>query len=487
MSQRSSRTSIGPAGLDEILHGGLVPRRSYLVRGGPGTGKTTLGLHFLSAGVPNGERGLYITLGEPEAQIRMNARELGFDLDSVPMLDLSPAPEFFTEMKTYEIFSPAEVEREPVARRIIQHIEELRPQRIFVDPLTQLRYLAHDSFEFRRQILSFLHFLVGQEATVLFTSESNDQDPDDYLQILSDGVINLEFHEDARSLNVTKYRGSEFMAGNHSFRLTGKGMTVFPRLIPTDHRRPFNPEPIASGLPQLDEMLGGGIERGTITIITGPSGVGKTTIGIQFMKEAARRGERSVIYSFEEELDIMMRRCEQLNIPAEQMCEQGTLSMVKIEPLRYSPDEFAHMVRTEVEHHQARLIMIDSIAGYRLSLKGEDLVSHLHAVSKYLQNMGVGVLLINELTTLSGHFRVTESSISYLADNVLFMRYLEQHSGSGVSLGKTIGVLKKRLTDFGKEVRVLEFTSDGLRVGPPLVGVSSILTDVPVARMEGAR
>ncbi|MFN3429704.1 MAG: ATPase domain-containing protein [Candidatus Sericytochromatia bacterium] len=473
------RVTSGADWLDEILHGGFLKRRSYLVRGGPGTGKTTLGLHFLTAGAKLGERTLYISLGEPEQQIRENAALQGFDMSEVSVLDLSPNPAFFAEMKSYEIFSPAEVEREPITQKIIEHVRRVNPDRVFVDPISQLRYLSQDAFQFRRQALSFLHFLQEQGATILFTSETSDNDPDDYIQVIGDGVINLENRLDARTLTVTKFRGSEFAAGHHAVRLTGHGMMVYPRLVPEDHSQPFNPEAIPFGLPELDTMLQGGLERGTVSILTGPSGVGKTSLGIQFMREAATRGERSVIYSFEEEIPVMMHRAESLNIPARHLIAEGKLSIVKVEPLRYSADEFARMVRTEVEERGTRIIMIDSMAGYRLSLKGEDIVSRLHAQCKYLQNMGVAVLLINEVASV-GDFRVTDLKISYLADNVIYIRYMERHAPEGVTLGKAIGVLKKRLTSFDSSIRELTFDSRGLHVSPPLTGVNSILSSFPV-------
>lgn len=482
----SERLSSGTFWLDEILDGGFIPRQSYLVRGGPGTGKTTLGLHFIREGLRRGERTLFITLGESAEQIRTNARGLGFELDAMPILDLSPSPDFFAEVKSYEIFSPAEVEREPMTRRIIEAIDLYRPQRVFVDPVSQLRYLSQNSFQFRRQILSFLHYLQEQGATVVFTSEDSESDPDDYIQIIGDGVILLENRLTVRTLTVTKYRGSAFASGKHAMRLTAKGLEVYPRLVPEEYERRFELETIPFGIPELDTMLGGGLERGTVTILTGPSGVGKTSLGVHFMREAASRGERSVVYSFEEEVDIMMRRCEGLNIPAHKMVEEGHLLIKKVEPLRYSADEFARMVRQEVEEKGTRVIMLDSIAGYRLSLQGEDgdLVSRLHAQCKYLQNMGVVVLLINEVEAIGGDFRVTDTKISYLADNVMFVRYMEHHRKQGVQLAKALGILKKRLTLFDTSIRELTFSPRGIHVGQALTGVTSILSSFPVWKDE---
>ena len=469
------RLSTGIPGFDEILHGGLIPGRAYLVRGQSGTGKTILGLHFLSSGAEAGEKSLYITLGESAEQIRTNAEALGFDLKGIAFLDLSPTSQFFTEIQTYDIFSPAEVEREPTTHRIIEQVEVLKPQRIFLDAMTQFRYLSPDAFQFRKQVLSFLRFLREQGATVLFTSEGSEEAPDNDLQFMSDGVIHLTFSSEERSVNVSKFRGSDFRSGDHSMRLTQTGMEVFPHLMPEVYSQEFALEVLSSGVPELDELLHGGFERSTITIISGPSGVGKSTLGLQFMKEAAGRGERSVIYAFEERKETLLHRCQGINIPVHAMIERGTLSVVQIEPLHYTPDEFANLVRYEVEQQKARIVMIDSISGYRLSVRGNELVSHLHALCKYLQNMGVAVLLINEVETITGDFRPTEIGISYMADNIVFLRYLEMQG----ELRKAIGVLKKRMSDFEKTLREFEITRYGIKVGKPLSNLRGILKGTP--------
>jgi circadian clock protein KaiC len=472
----AQRQSTGVDGLDEILGGGLVPGRAYLVRGGPGTGKTTLGLHFLRAGATDGEPSLYITLAEPADQIRQNAQTLGLDLDGVDFLDLSPDSDFFTQGQSYDLFTPGEVERDPLTRQIRERVTRLRPKRVFLDAVTQLRYLSPDPFQFRKQVLSFLRFLAEHGATVLFLSEASADAPDDDVQFMSDGVVHLSYAPEGRTVEVTKFRGAEFRAGRHAMRLTAHGMEVFPRLLPGRHRREFTVEPLPSGVPHLDELLHGGLERGTITLITGPSGAGKTTLGVQFMKEAAGRGERSVVYTFEETAETLTHRCAAVNMPVQYMLERGTLAVIPVEPLRFAADEFAQLVRQEVEERGARIVMIDSVSGYRLALRGEgDLVVHLHALVKYLANMGVTVLLINEVEYLTSDFRITDVGISYLADNVIFLRYLEING----ELHKAIGVLKKRLSDFERTLRQMEITRYGIKVGEPLTGLRGILRGTP--------
>ncbi len=456
------RISTGISGLDEILSGGLIATQAYLVKGQPGSGKTTLGFHFLNAGISQGEVGLLISFSEPEDRLRRNAELSHIDLSAVEFLDLSPSADFFTEDETYDIFSPAEVEKTPLTENIIATIDRIKPQRVFLDAIDQFRYLAKDDFQFRKQIQSFLRFMRDRDITLMFTSEGSDRHPDDDLQFISDGVIQLHTTPQSRNILVTKYRGSGFFDGYHDLQLSDRGIEVFPGLVAETHQREFIPEAISSGIPEIDEMLHGGIERGTITVISGPSGVGKSTFGVQFMKEAAGRGERSVLYTFEESEGTLIGRCEKINIPVRAMIKRGTLSVVKIEPLKYSPNQFAHIVRQEVEQNDTKIIMIDSTSGYKLSMQKKDLIRQLHSLCQYLRNMGVTVILVNETQSIAGtEFSVTEIGLSYLADNLIFLRYLELDG----ELRKAIGVLKKRVSDFERTLREFKITKYGIKVG----------------------
>jgi circadian clock protein KaiC len=445
-----------------------------MVRGGPGSGKTILGLHFLNWAAARGEKCLFLTFGESQAELTRNGQMLGFRMDALHFLDLSPSSDYFADSQDYDIFPPSEVERAPLARRIRDEVTALRPTRVFIDGMTQFRHLSPNAFQFRKEALAFLRFLGDLECTVAFTSESN-EGPDGDLQFIADGVITLDSKPEQRRLTVTKFRGSDFRSGYHTLRLSGIGMEVFPRLLPEDFSVAFEPETIPFGVPELDAMLHGGLERGTISILTGPSGVGKTTLGMQFVTAAAERGERAAVYVFEEPRGSLMHRCGAIGINAERHIDAGALSLVQVEPLRFTADEFALMVRQEVEQRRTRIVMIDSVSGYRLSVRDRELVAHLHALSKYLQNMGVAVLLINEVEAITGDFRVTDVGVSYMADNIVFLRYLELRG----EMAKAIGVLKKRRSDFEKSLREIRITARGIEIGEPLTGLRGILSGAP--------
>ncbi|WP_247002165.1 ATPase domain-containing protein [Halosolutus gelatinilyticus] len=472
------RLSTGVRGLDRILHGGLIPGRTYMVRGQPGTGKSVLGLHFLTDATTAGDNeALYINLEESEADIRENANSFGFDLDGIEFLDLSPDSEFFVNDLSYDIFTSDEVAEESITEKITERVTEVDPNIIFIDPLTQLRYLSSDDYQFRKQVLSFMQFLKEQETTVLFTSQDTESEPDDDLQFMSDGIIHLGRSSKGRTIEVPKFRGTDFESGEHSLTIEYGGLTVYPNLVPRQHEQKFDAETLSSGVPELDQLLDGGIERGTVSILTGPTGVGKTTTGIQFMKEAAGRGERSVIYSFEEGKGTILHRCESINIPIREMLDREALQIEEIEGLQLSSDEFAYRVRRQVEQEQAKIVMIDGVTGYQLALQGDDqnLTTELHSLCRYLKNMGVTVILVSETRDITGPFQVTAEGLSYLGDTILFLQHIEVDG----QMHKAIGVLKKRTSDFERTMREFQITEYGVQIGDQLTELRGILSGTP--------
>ena len=473
----SDRISTGVDGFDEVLDGGLVHDRTYMIRGDPGTGKSILGLSFLLAGVDEGESVLYVNLEESAANIRQNAASLGMDAAGVEFLDLSPDSEYFTSERSYDVFEPDVIEGESVAAQIRDRIESLDPARVFVDPLTQLRYLAADDYQFRKRVLSLMRFLNAGGATVLFTAQATRDAPDDDLQFLSDGTFRLAEREKGRTLRVEKFRGSDFGRGEHTFTIGRGGITLYPVLRASTATPEFEFSAVSSGVPKLDELLHGGLERGTVSIITGATGVGKTTTGTQFMKEAAGRGERSVVFLFEETEHTLRERSNAINIPVDKMLEQDALALHEIEAWQHSVDEFNHMVRQEVEERGANIVMIDGIKGYRLALRGADerAIQNMHTLCRYLKNRGVTVILVNEVHDVTGDFAVSEEGLSYLADNILFLRHLE----IGGEMRKAIGVLKKRTSDYERTLREFRITEYGVKIGEPLRGLRDVLTGHP--------
>ncbi|MES3517184.1 MAG: ATPase domain-containing protein [Natronomonas sp.] len=469
-----TRLPTGIDGLDTVLQGGLIADRSYLLHGPAGSGKTIFGFHFLQAGVDAGETALFINLEEDLDDLKANARKLGFDVESMSFLDLGPTADTFSKDESYDIFEPADVEADPITEQIIETIEATDPERIVVDPITQFEYLTSDEYQFRKQIIGFMRFLKQHGGTALFTSQDTGSGLTKELQFITDGTIHLTADSDGRTVSVPKFRGSGTRSGEHVFRITDDGVVVFPELV-TDVSKITADGTLSSGIPEVDQLLHGGIERATVSIISGPTGVGKTTLGTQFMKESAGRGDRSVVYLFEENEQTFRQRSKSVNIPVDRMVERGTLRIEEVEALASSPQEFAHRVRTEVEANDTEIVMIDGIKGYGLTLQGENSRRRLHSLGRYLKRRGVTSILIDETSNITGEFRATDGELSYLADNIVFLRHLELQG----ELRKAIGVLKKRTSDFERTLRRYEITEHGISVGEPLTNLRGILTGTP--------
>jgi circadian clock protein KaiC len=474
-TQAEGKISSGTPGLDEVLNGGLLSGQTAIVSGGPGTGKTILALQFLAAG---GE-GLYIGFEERERELRRNAAALGIDLSDVEMLDLSARSERFFAEESYTVFPSDEVEGEDLIERITAALDAADVDRLVVDPLSELRSLLPDEFQFRRNISSLFNELTDRGITTLCTAQPGDQPSANDLQFLGNTIVELQRSTDRRTLEVTKYRGSAFASGRHTFRIRADaGGRVYPKLVPGDHHDEHDRTQLASGVDELDALLGGGIERGSVTVVSGPSGVGKTTTGSHFLQAAAERDERALACLFEELRADYLYRATQLGMDVADFVEDGRIEIEEVEALTRSPDEFAHDVRTAVEDRDVGFVMIDGIAGYRQGLRGDDspetLTRELHALCRYLKRMGVTVVLIEEVNAVTGEFSPTTNQISYLADNIVFLRYLELDGG----LQKAIGVLKKRYGGFENVLRKLSIDTGGLHVGDRLVGYRGLLTGI---------
>ncbi|RCW57337.1 MULTISPECIES: ATPase domain-containing protein [Halanaerobium] len=478
---RGKRLLTGVEGLDLILNGGLIANKTYLLRGGPGTGKTTLGIHYLVEGVKNGEKSALITLTEDQNKLIDDFKSRNFSLDRISFIDLSPSSNLIENSKSYNVFPVEEVEKKPLINQIITSLNEINADRVYFDGLKQLRFLSKNEYEFRKYMLSMLQFAADNKITLLVSSEASKNEPDDDLQFLSDGVLNLNFADkNRRYINISKFRGSDFIKGQHSFKIKKKGLEVYPKLRLQKNKTDYPGEIISSGISEVDQLLHGGIESGTTTVISGASGVGKTTFGVQFMQSAAKTGKRSVIYTFEEDDRTLLKRSESVSIELDNLISNNKLEIIKVDPLEYTPGEFTQFLIKEAEENNTRNIMLDSVSGYKLSFASSsagknELIRNLHSLTNYLNNIGITVLLINEIANITGDFKVTELGISYLADNIMFLRYLEFNG----ELKKAIGVLKKRLSDFEKQLREFQICSQGIKVGKPLTELRGILTGNP--------
>lgn len=469
----------GVAGLDEILGGGLTPDRFYLVEGTPGTGKTTLGLAFLLAGAAAGEAGLYVTLSETEAELRAVAASHQWSLDPLAIVEMVPEAGL-GEDQEQTLLHPSEVELGETVRGVMAKVDELRPQRVVLDSLSELRLLAQNPLRYRRQILALKHFFSTRQCTVLVLDDKTSEPGDLQLHSLAHGVISLEqtlagFGAQRRRLHVVKMRGIRFRGGYHDFTIERGGLCVYPRLVAAEHHANFPSATMSTGSAELDSLLGGGLATGTATLLSGPAGVGKTTTVVQCMMAALQRGEHAAYFLFDERLPTLLTRSAALGMDLQPWIDSGQLDVRRIDPAELSPGEFSGLVREAVEESGARTVVVDSLNAYLQAMPEEKfLVLQMHELLSYLAQHGVVSLLILGQHGVMGDIRA-DVDLSYLADNVMLLRFFE----AGGEVRQAISVIKTRTTPHERTIREFRIDATGLVVGAPLRDFQGVLTGVP--------
>nr|WP_047197206.1 ATPase domain-containing protein [Caldimonas brevitalea] len=473
--------STGVAALDTILGGGITPNRLYMVEGIPGSGKTTLGLQFLQAGARLGESVLYITLSETEEEVRAIASSHHWDLNGVQILQVVPDEQALLPTEQYTVFQPDEVELGETTKSILAEVERRKPARVVFDSLSELRLLAGSPLRYRRQMLGLKQFFAGRQCTVFVLDDRTATAEDPQLQSIAHGIIALEqWHPDygreRRRLRVVKYRGVPFVGGYHDFTIRPGGLVVFPRLSAAAHRAVVHPGTLASGVTGLDELLGGGLERGTSTLVTGAPGTGKSTVAVTFAVAAAARGERAAVFLFDESVSTLLKRMRGLGNDLQPHLDSGRLTVQQIDPAELSPGEFAHRVGQAARAERASVVVIDSLNGYLNAMPDERFLNaQLHEMLTYLGQLGTTTLLVSVQQGLIGSM-TSPVDASYLADTVVVMRYFESQG----LVRQAVSVLKKRSGLHERAIREFHLDAEGLRVSEPLRGFHGVLTGVPV-------
>ena len=487
--RNDERCPSGMPGLDDILAGGLPCNCFYLIQGDPGSGKTTLALQFLLEGVRRGESVFYITLSETRAELQQVADSHGWPLDKIPLLELSAIETLLQPDAQTTVFHPSEIELNKITKLLLDETARLKPDRIVFDSLSEFRLVAETPLRYRRQLLNLKHAFGKHGATVLLLDDKMDKTGvgvDPHVLSLTHGVIEMEqlspdYGKSRRRLRVSKMRGVKFREGYHDYIIATGGLEIFPRLVAAEHHLDFKRESVSSGVDGLDRLLGGGLDRGTTTLLIGPAGSGKSSVAIQYAVQMARNGEPSVLFAFDETLGIMTARAEALGLPLKEHLKAGTIKARQIDPAEISPGEFAHLVRDSVEAG-AKLIVIDSLNGYLNAMPGEKYLNNqLHELASYLNQQGVLTIVV-----MAQHGMVTALEapvdLSYLCDTVINMRYFE----AAGQVKQLMAVIKKRSGTHEKAIR--EFSLDGgkgIRIGNPLTRFEGILTGAP--RFEGTQ
>jgi circadian clock protein KaiC len=474
------KATTGIVGLDYLLRGGLPVHRIHLVEGHPGAGKTTFGLQFLLEGARHGESCMYITLSETADELRANAASHGWDLSDLHIQELQPSENLRPE-EQYTLFHPSEIELGDLSRNVFAAVEEFKPARVVLDSVSDMRLLARDSLRYRRQLLGLKQFFIGRGCTLLLLNENSGGDPDPHIQSLSHGVIRLEqavhdFGLVRRRLEISKLRGVSYIGGFHDFKIETGGIRIFPRLENRRQNRKLPPETLTSGLPQVDALLGEGVPMGTCTLVLGPSGVGKSTLGAQYLAAATARRIPAAAFLFDEQVSTFLSRGDALGMNLSSIASAGMLHISKIEPGTLSPGEFSHCVRTKVEDSGVRVVLIDSLTGYLTAIpQSAAAIVRLHELASYLSGCGVATFLTVAQQGMLGQNMSSPIDVSYIADTMFMMRFFEAEG----EVRKALSVLKKRTGFHETTIREIGVRDNTLWVGEPLASFRGVLTGVP--------
>jgi circadian clock protein KaiC len=465
--ETQGKAQTGVEGLDDILAGGLQRGRVYLIEGSPGTGKTTIATQFLLAGAAAGERGLYITLSETEEELRESAASHGWTFDDpIGVYELVPPESLLDEDQQQSLLYSSDLELGETTKRIFEAIEEANPRRIVVDSLSEIRLLAQSSLRYRRQVLALKHYFARKGGTVVMLDDLTSDTHDKTVHSVAHGVIRLEelapdYGAERRRLRVIKYRGQSFRGGFHDMIIKTGGVTVFPRLVSAEHKREFSRDALPSNSAELNKLLGGGVERGSSTLVLGPAGTGKSLLTLSFAVRAIERGESAAMFIFDEELGLLF--------------DTGRLIIEQVDAAELAPGEFAQRVRTCVEQHQARTVVIDSLNGYQAAMPEEkQLILHMHELLQFLNRQGATTFLTVAQHGLVGDMRAPVD-VTYLADTVILLRYFEAVG----RVRRAISVIKKRTSAHEDTIREYRIGKGGITLGPPLMNFQGVLRGVP--------
>ena len=485
--RRSAKARTGVTGLDDILTGGLMKERVYLLEGSPGTGKTTTALQFLMDGAELGEKGLYVTLSETENELRVTAKAHGWNLtDLIDIFELAPPESLLDEHQQQSLLYSSDLELGETTRLIFEAVERSQPKRVVIDSLSEIRLLAQGSLRYRRQILALKHYFAKHGATVLMLDDLTAEATDKTVHSVAHGVIRLEelapsYGAERRRLRVIKYRGQSFRGGYHDFTILRGGLAVYPRLVAAEHKSDFDRSVLGSGIRELDQLLGGGMERGSAALIIGPAGTGKSLLAVQFALATIERGERAAMFVFDEELGLLFARAKGLGIHLQPLVDSGQLIVEQVDAAELSPGEFSHKVRCCVEQSMATTVIVDSLNGYQSAMPEEqNLVLHMHELLQYLNRRGATTFLTVAQHGLVGDMK-SPVDVTYLADTVVLLRYFE----AAGRVRRAISIIKKRAGSHEDTIREYRISNgEGLWIGQPLTNFQGVLRGVPMILSE---
>jgi circadian clock protein KaiC len=341
--------------------------------------------------------------------------------------------------------------------------------------------LAGHPLRYRRHILALKHLFVKRSCTVLLLDDITAVDQDLQMQSIAHGVVlleqlNPEYGAERRRIRVVKYRGVKFRGGNHDYVIRTGGLEVFPRLVAAEHRQTGMRKRLPSGIAELDNLLGGGLEEGTSTLLVGAAGTGKSTLAAQFAAATAANGDGAALFLFDETPLTLLTRCRELGVDLDTQENAGRVTIQQVDPAELTPGELANAIRKRVEQG-VKVVIIDSLNGYLNAMPEERFLTiQLHELLSYLGQQGVATILIGAHQGMIGTQMRTPVDASYLADAVIMLRYYEAHG----EVREAISVVKKRGSQHERTIREFGLDSGRIRVGEPLRQFRGVLTGVPI-------
>ncbi len=471
----------GVSGLDDVLQGGLSRGHVFLLEGEPGAGKTTIALQFLLEGAKAGEKSLYITLSETEEELRQGAASHGWTLGpEINVFELIPPEALLDAEQQQSLLYSSDLELGEATRQIFEVMERIKPSRVVLDSLSEIRLLAQSSLRYRRQILAIKHYFARHGATVLMLDDLTAEAADKTVHSVAHGVIRLEelapaYGAERRRMRILKYRGQRYLGGFHDFTIAKGGVNVFPRLVASEHLTQFSRTQFSTGIAEFDALMGGGVEAGSSTLILGPAGTGKSLVAMSFVKAAIARSEKSALFIFDEELGLLFDRMEAMNIDLRAEMDNGNIQIEQIDAAELSPGEFADRVRTTVDSKKIKTVVIDSLNGYQAAMPEENsLILHMHELLQYLNRQGAATFMTVAQHGLVGEMG-TPVDVTYLADTVILLRYFESRG----RVRRAISVIKKRAGFHETTIREFSISNAGLTMGEPLEQFHGVLRGVP--------
>jgi len=468
----------GSSALNDILGGGYARSRVHLIEGRPGSGKTTLALQFLMEARERGEKTLYVTLSEGRDELIDSAGTHGWSLDGIEIYELIPPELSLDPSREQSVVYSSDLELGETVRLVMDCVERLQPHCVVFDSLSDIRLLAGSPLRYRRQVLALKHYFGGKDCTVLFIDDMTEEMDDANLHSLVHGVVRLEqltiaYGAERRRLRVFKMRGRAFRGGFHDYVIRRGGLRIYPRLIASEHNPGFeDPGPVSSGVPDLDSMLHGGLDRGTSSLILGPAGCGKSTMALQYAVAGLARGEKVLFISFDETRHNFFKRAGGLNMGLD--ATDDRFVFLQVDPAELSPGEMAGTVREHVAKGVG-IVVLDSLSGYQNAMPEEQfLLLQMHELLTYLNQQGVMTILVLAQHGLVGTMQ-SPVDLTYLSDTVLLLRFFEAEG----ELRRAISVVKKRTGGHEPTIREYRIDQGGVRVGEPLRQFSGILTGAP--------